>query len=102
MAIPSAETKNLLMNEKEEPKDLGKEPSSFSSDEALDQINSSSPTTVSFLSTPDAQKKKFSLILDSNETFEKTPEAAMKSPSSVLNPPSSKRKTIRDYFLAVQ
>lgn len=99
MAIPSAETKNLLMNEKEEPKDLGKEPSSsFSSDE----INSSSPTTVSFLSTPDAQKKKFSLILDSNETFEKTPEAAMKSPSSVLNPPSSKRKTIRDYFLAVQ
>ncbi|XVF58002.1 hypothetical protein PTKIN_Ptkin07bG0027600 [Pterospermum kingtungense] len=106
MAIPSAESRNLMMNEYKEPMDLGKEPGcsiSFSSDETLHQINSSSPITASFLSTPDAHKKKFSSISDSNESFEKTPEAAMKSPSSVLNPPSSlKRKTIRDYFLAVQ
>ncbi|XWS30391.1 hypothetical protein CRYUN_Cryun24cG0113400 [Craigia yunnanensis] len=103
MAIPTAESSKLLMNENEEPMGPIKQPgSSYSSDEALHQINSSSPTTASLPSTPEAQKKKFSSISDSNETFEKTPKAAMKSPSSVLNPPSSlKRKTIRDYFLAV-
>lgn len=103
MAIPSAETSNFLMNENEEPMGLINQPGiSYSSDEGLHQINSSSPTTASLLSTPEAQKKRFSSISDSTDTFEKTPEAAMKSPSSVLNPPSSlKRKTIRDYFLAV-
>ncbi|KAH1080687.1 hypothetical protein J1N35_020448 [Gossypium stocksii] len=105
MAVPSAESSKLLVNETVEPMDQIKQPgtgSSYSSDEAL-QIYSSSPATASLLRTPEAQKKKFSSISDSNETFEKTPEAAMRSPTSVLNPPSSlKRKTIRDYFLAIQ
>ncbi|XVF60240.1 hypothetical protein PTKIN_Ptkin08bG0028900 [Pterospermum kingtungense] len=101
MATP--ESSKQLINENEEPMDLIKQPGgSYSSDEALHQINSPSPTTAPLLSTPEAQKKRFSSISDSNETFEMTPEATMKSPSSVLNPPSSlKRKTIRDYFLAV-
>ncbi|KAK6256422.1 WD40 repeat - like 10 [Theobroma cacao] len=102
MAIPSAECRKLLMNENEDPMPLTKGPgSSHSPDEALHQISSSSPSTAPLLSTPKAQKKNISSVSDSNETFEKTPEGAMKSPSSVLNPPSSlKRKTIRDYFLA--
>ncbi|OMO69356.1 hypothetical protein COLO4_29103 [Corchorus olitorius] len=100
MAISNAESRKLLMNDDENLMGLKKEP--VSSDEALQQINSSSPTTASLLSTPEANKRKFSSnIADSNESFERTPEAAMKSPCSVLNPPSSlKRKTIRDYFLA--
>ncbi|XVF16355.1 hypothetical protein REPUB_Repub10bG0024400 [Reevesia pubescens] len=101
MAIPSTESRKLL-NENEETMVLRKEPGNlYSSNEALHQINSTGPTIASLLRTPESQKKKLSSISDSNETFEKTPEAAMKSPSSVLNPPSSlKRKTIRDYFLA--
>ncbi|KAK9673865.1 hypothetical protein RND81_12G194600 [Saponaria officinalis] len=35
------------------------------------------------------------------ELFDRTPESAVRSPSSVLTPPSSmKKKTIRDYFVA--
>ncbi|KNA22515.1 hypothetical protein SOVF_033480 [Spinacia oleracea] len=35
-----------------------------------------------------------------NEAFDKTPESASRSPSSVLSPPSSvKKRTIRDYFV---
>ncbi|XVE67875.1 hypothetical protein DITRI_Ditri09bG0023100 [Diplodiscus trichospermus] len=103
MAIPSTESDKLLMHENEEPIGLTKQHgSSYSSDEAMHQMNSSSPSIASLLSTPEAQKRKLSSISDSNEAFEKTPEAALRSPSSVLNPPSSlKRKTIRDYFLAV-
>lgn len=104
MAVPSADSK-LLVNETVDPMDQIKQPgtgSSYSSDEAL-QIYSSSPATASLLRTPEAQKKKFPSISDSNENFEKTPEPAMRSPTSVLSPPSSlKRKTIRDYFLAIQ
>ncbi|KAG8477242.1 hypothetical protein CXB51_030236 [Gossypium anomalum] len=105
MAVPSAESSKLLVNETVEPMDQIKQPgtgSSYSSDEAL-QIYSSSPATASLLRTPEAQKKKFPSTSESNETFEKTPEATMRSPTSVLNPPSSlKRKTIRDYFLTIQ
>lgn len=36
-----------------------------------------------------------------NEAFDRTPESAVRSPSSVLSPPSSiKKRTIRDYFVA--
>lgn len=54
------------------------------------------------LSTPESKVKRSisDATADLIESFEKTPEANSKSPSSVLNPPSSlKRKTIRDYFL---
>lgn len=54
------------------------------------------------LGTPESKVKRFLSDAALIESFEKTPEATSKSPSSVLNPPSSmKRKTIRDYFLAV-
>ncbi|CAK9322544.1 unnamed protein product [Citrullus colocynthis] len=54
------------------------------------------------LGTPESKVKRFlsDAAADLIESFEKTPETNSKSPSSVLNPPSSmKRKTIRDYFL---
>ncbi|KAG7017781.1 Denticleless protein-like protein [Cucurbita argyrosperma subsp. argyrosperma] len=52
------------------------------------------------LGTPESKVKRV-LSAALIESFEKTPEANSKSPSSVLNPPPSsmKRKTIRDYFL---
>ncbi|KZV43410.1 denticleless proteinA-like [Dorcoceras hygrometricum] len=49
--------------------------------------------------TPKSQKKPFSLSFEVKENLEKTLEMDTSSPSSVLNPPSSlKRTTIRDYF----
>ncbi|KAG7022711.1 Denticleless protein-like protein, partial [Cucurbita argyrosperma subsp. argyrosperma] len=52
------------------------------------------------LGTPESKVKRFLSDAALIESFEKTPEATAKSPSSVLIPPSSmKRKTIRDYFL---
>ncbi|KAE8665681.1 hypothetical protein F3Y22_tig00112530pilonHSYRG00126 [Hibiscus syriacus] len=101
--MPTAESSKLFMNENEEPMTQIKQPGSpYSLDEALFQINPI-PATASLFRTPEAQKRRFSSISDSDENFEKTPESATTSPSSVLNPPLSlKRKTIRDYFLAAQ
>ncbi|TYH64471.1 hypothetical protein ES332_D07G269800v1 [Gossypium tomentosum] len=90
-AIPSTESRKVLMNDNEESG------SSDSSNEPLHQIRVSSPSLEGH------KKKLLASISDTNETssFEQTPEPAMKSPSSVLNPPSSlKRKTIKDYFVA--
>ncbi|KAJ6965700.1 denticleless protein [Populus alba x Populus x berolinensis] len=99
MAIPREECRELLMND--ERIDPTKVPGNLlPSDEVFNQNNPPIPITMPTISTPEAHKKKFSLDSDSKETFEKTPEAAMKSPSSVLNPPSSLKRTIRDYFLA--
>ncbi|KAJ8750096.1 hypothetical protein K2173_014011 [Erythroxylum novogranatense] len=94
MAPPSNERGDLVMNEKMNlPRD-----SDNISDELL-QIQSHSPITIPEIGTPEANKIKSLSCSDSNGIFD-TPEA-IKSPSSVLNPPSSlKRKTIRDYFVA--
>lgn len=98
MAIPGAECRKLLMNK---PMHLMKDSSSQFPDEVSDEASLMNPITMPKLRTPEAQEKRLSLDSDLDEIFEKTPETAMKSPSSVLNPPSSlKRKTIRDYFLA--
>ena len=97
MAIPSAECRKLLMDE--EAMDVTKTPGS-SYNEVVHQTNSSNPIQMPIITTPEAQKKRTSSISDSTQLFQKTPEAASNSPSSVLNPPSSvKRRTIRDYFL---
>ncbi|KAK3183628.1 hypothetical protein Dsin_030914 [Dipteronia sinensis] len=97
MAIPSAECRKLLMDE--EIMDVTKTPGN-SYNEVVHQTNSSNPIQMPIITTPDSQKKRSSSISDSTQLFEKTPEAASNSPSSVLNPPSSvKRRTIRDYFL---
>ncbi|XP_065878395.1 uncharacterized protein [Euphorbia lathyris] len=100
MAIPTEECRRLKMDEEmTSPK---KRASGLHSlDEASPQIDLRNSIAMPTASTPESQKRKFSLTSDSMETFERTPEAAMRSPSSVLNPPSSlRRKTIRDYFVA--
>ncbi|PQP96488.1 denticleless protein homolog [Prunus yedoensis var. nudiflora] len=97
MAIPGAECRKLLMNESmHTSKDSG---NLCPSDDGLDESSSRKPIKMPKISTPQSQKKQSMADSDFIETFEKTPEAALQSPSSVLNPPSSlKRKTIRDYF----
>ncbi|KAK2975243.1 hypothetical protein RJ640_027992 [Escallonia rubra] len=98
MAPPRMECRNLFIDE--QPTDF--ERGSCPTNEAWHQLNPPSPTAMPEIRTPDAQKRKVSSHLDTKETYEGTPEAALNSPSSVLSPPSSlKRKTIRDYFLAV-
>ncbi|KAL5572777.1 hypothetical protein UlMin_022374 [Ulmus minor] len=98
MAIPGARCRKLLMNEQVH---LAKDSSTQSLDKGLDEKNSFNPISMPKLSTPEAQKTRFSSHLDMNDIFEKIPDAALGSPSSVLNaPPSIKRKTISDYFLA--
>ncbi|KAM7509171.1 hypothetical protein LguiA_019624 [Lonicera macranthoides] len=99
MALPKMERRKLVM-EKEQT-DLKNGSESFPSNEvSLQQTNSQNPIPMPKMSTPESHKKRTSFCLDVEETCERTPEAAFKSPSSVLNPPSSlKRKTIRDYFL---
>lgn len=101
--MPGAECRKLLMND--EPVPLTKDSNSLCPDEVSHEVKSLSPITMPKCSTPEAHKKRSLSDSELNETFEKTPEAALKSPlkspSSVLNPPSSlKRKTIRDYFIA--
>ncbi|XP_057983450.1 uncharacterized protein LOC131168188 [Malania oleifera] len=71
------------------------------SDKLLNQFGLPNPTTMPKITTPKSQKTNFSSGLNLEEMFEKTPEAAARSPSSVFSPPSSlKKKTIRDYFLS--
>lgn len=56
---------------------------------------------VDGFSTPEPGKKRRSDLCQSERAdVHKTPEAPSHSPSSVLNPPSSSKKTIRDYFLS--
>ena len=101
MAIPNMEPRNIFMHE--EPLSSTKVSGSLCPPEEVgDQNNSHNPITMPKICTPESQKKQlFSMELDMQETFEKTPDAALKSPASVLNPPPSlKRKTIRDYFIA--
>ncbi|XP_062106922.1 uncharacterized protein LOC133818199 [Humulus lupulus] len=98
MAIPGAEGRKLLMNNQMHPT---KDSKRQYPDDVSDEDDSMNPISMPKLSTPEAQKRRLSSDSDLNEVFEKTPDTATKSPSSVLNPPSSlKRKTIRDYFLA--
>ncbi|KAG8384861.1 hypothetical protein BUALT_Bualt04G0162400 [Buddleja alternifolia] len=91
MALPRIEGRKLFMDEPICTKsDANRTPSN---------VNSQPPIRTPEISTPESQKRKFSLSFEVKEELERTPEAEMKSPSSVLNPPSSlKRKTIRDYF----
>ncbi|KAL8248687.1 hypothetical protein R6Q59_005555 [Mikania micrantha] len=64
------------------------------------QIDSFSPTSIPEMKTPEPLKKQ----LPSSHigaACEGSPDASFGSPSSVLNPPPSlKRKTILDYFMA--
>lgn len=67
-------------------------------------MNPHSPVQTKSLefSTPESGKKRhFGSLLGEEAEMQKSPDAELRSPSSVLNPPPSlKRRTIRDYFIA--
>ncbi|KAL1536493.1 denticleless protein [Salvia divinorum] len=84
-ALPRMEKRKLFSDE----------PSNSKSNE---DTNSHTPITIPEMRTPESQKK-LSFSFEVKHDLVRTPEAEDRSPSSVLNPPSSlKRKTIRDYF----
>ncbi|KAF6137003.1 hypothetical protein GIB67_030767 [Kingdonia uniflora] len=102
MALPRMERRRLFMPE--DSTDVTKPASSPSpSKDVLLSVSSPNKIEMPEITTPQSAKRKISSTLFLQEEFElsKMPEAALDSPSSVLNPPSSKRKTIRDYFVAV-
>ncbi|CAL9050312.1 unnamed protein product [Musa banksii] len=66
-------------------------------------VEPSSPDGSKMLefSTPKSGKRSYKSFLREEKEMQQSPEAALSSPSSVLNPPSSsKRRTIRDYFVS--
>ncbi|KAM3364012.1 denticleless protein A [Capsicum galapagoense] len=95
-ALSSMQRRKLFSDEK--PASIKKGSAGCDSNLACHQ-DLPDPITVPEMSTPVSKKRKPLLSFEPQENFEKTPEAAKRSPSSVLNPPSSLRKTIRDYFL---
>lgn len=100
MAIPTMDRRELFVDK--EPADSKTNLVSMcSSDEVLDLKTSTASVALPDISTPKSKKYKLLSSYELKEASEGTPEAAIQSPSSVLNPPPSlKRKTIRDYFLA--
>lgn len=91
MAMPNGECKRLLTAPQVE----------FSMQKAQDETSPSSPVMMEpIVRTPEGQKKRMLINFDLEEGFKKTPEATTASPSSVLSPPSSVKRTIRDYFIA--
>jgi denticleless len=98
MAIPRTECKMLLDNEETCPKssDYGL----LSNEEPHDPVKSATPITPPKTTTSECHKNQLSSEIDLTISPKKTPESALKSPSSVLNPPPSLKRTIRDYFVA--
>ncbi|XP_060192735.1 uncharacterized protein LOC132622194 [Lycium barbarum] len=96
MALSSMERRKLFTDDK--PARIKNDSDGCHSNIACNE-NFGSPTKTTEISTPESKKKKHSQGFEVEENLGKTPEAAIKSPSSVLNPPSSLKRTIRDYFL---
>lgn len=100
MAPPIMERKKLFVDQELKCTEENSEncPSDLSC-----QSYSADSITACQVSTPESQKKRSFTSFEEKENLEKSPEAtsSSSSPSSVLNPPSSsKRKTIKDYFLS--
>ncbi|KAK4282348.1 hypothetical protein QN277_013735 [Acacia crassicarpa] len=99
MAMPSRECRKLLMKDEEWSSKSGLD-NAFHVDKPADEITEDVPITPPKMHKTDGQKNQFLSMSDLTVTSGKTLESASKSPSSVLNPPSSLKRTIRDYFLA--
>ncbi|MCL7047661.1 hypothetical protein MKW94_012973 [Papaver nudicaule] len=102
MAIPRMERRKLFMDE--DQAELTKADSiSFHQDVLVGDCSPQKKIRMPEITTPESSMRKFTsaFLLKEDMEMEKTPEAALTSPTSVLIPPSSlKRKTIRDYFVA--
>ncbi|WJX70227.1 hypothetical protein P8452_54358 [Trifolium repens] len=95
MAMPRTECKMLLNNEEICPK------SGLDGLETLHHpMKSATPITPPKTTTSEGHKNQLSSEFDLTISPKNTPESALKSPSSVLNPPPSLKRTIRDYFVA--
>ncbi|XP_018510106.2 denticleless protein homolog isoform X1 [Brassica rapa] len=86
--------------------EMNREPESPQKHSSDDGDDNNDNQSMPIIRTPETQRKKTSLsslsfsASEEDKTCERTPETAVDSPLSVLNPPSSvKRRTIRDYFL---
>ncbi|RZC79692.1 hypothetical protein C5167_042267 [Papaver somniferum] len=103
MAIPRTDCRKLFRDE--DQTELTKADSNSCHQDVLvgDLSSPNKKIKMPEITTPESSMKKFSsaFLIKEDIEMEKTPEAALTSPTSVLNPPSSlKRKTIRDYFVA--
>lgn len=99
MALPSMQCRKLFMDEEANTSKLNCD--TCPKDEAMNQNNLDVAIAMPEVSTPKQLKRRSVPSSKVTESSDKTPEAFLESPSSVLSPPSSlKRKTIRDYFLA--
>ncbi|XP_047311813.1 denticleless protein homolog [Impatiens glandulifera] len=96
MGPSTMECKKLFKDD--EPVTPAKDPKTRPTDGIEEQVDSSKATSI--LMTPQPQEKMdSSSCMDLKEEFNlKTPEATIKSPSSVLTTPLSLKRTIRDYF----
>lgn len=94
--MPNRECRKLLMKDEEWSSKSGPG-NAFKLDKPADESTNDMPVTPPKMHKIDGQKNQSLSMFD---TSRKTPESASKSPSSVLNPPSSLKRTIRDYFLA--
>ncbi|MED6170547.1 hypothetical protein PIB30_032006 [Stylosanthes scabra] len=93
MAMPCTESKMLLNNEEKYLNSID--------NESLDPpIKLATPITPPKVLATEGHKNQLPSVFNPTALSEKTPESALKSPSSVLNPPSSLKRTILDYFLA--
>ncbi|KAI3716972.1 hypothetical protein L1987_68231 [Smallanthus sonchifolius] len=96
--LPMMKRRKLFTHE--ETKDPIKRPDLDPPVQSTVQFDSPDPTSIPEMKTPEPLKKQLSNTHIS-EAFEGSPDASFGSPSSVLNPPPSiKRKTILDYFVA--
>ncbi|XP_071694638.1 uncharacterized protein [Rutidosis leptorrhynchoides] len=96
--VPTIKRRKLFPEE--ETKEPIKGPDPEPPVESTVHIESPDTTSVPEISTPKSLKKQISNpnVLDE---CQRSPDSSLDSPSSVLNPPPSiKRKTILDYFLA--
>ncbi|KAI3985632.1 hypothetical protein MKX01_033915, partial [Papaver californicum] len=102
MAIPRMEHRKLFMNE-DQTEVTEADSNSCPQDVLVNDCSPNKKIKMPEITTPESSMKKFSsaFLFKEDIEMEKTPEAALTSPTSVLNLPSSlKRKTIRDYFVA--
>ncbi|KAK9052396.1 hypothetical protein SSX86_029025 [Deinandra increscens subsp. villosa] len=96
--LPTMKRRKLFTEE--ESKDSIKGPDPDPPIKSTVQTESPNPATLPEIRTPESLKKQLSSS-HINEACNRSPDASFDSPSSVLNPPPSvKRKTILDYFLA--
>ncbi|CAI9111477.1 OLC1v1011705C1 [Oldenlandia corymbosa var. corymbosa] len=102
MALPTMERRKLFAENAADLTSSANENKNLETTSSSEVHSPKSKIVCEISTTPDSQRTRcLSYNNGDKVNMEMTPESAIRSPSSVLNPPSSlKRKTIKDYFLA--